>query len=150
MSVRSSVVAALVAAGVRCEVGPVLRAGGIDVRCAGRIGGLHERRKRSAGGSLENPANLVPACNPCNAALESLGDVAIEEASGSLLVVRCRHDEWGALGERGDGELVAVDCEVCGGAWVRAVAVGARLLVPCCGAELPPCHSGPEPLGWGS
>lgn len=62
--------------------------------CSGsRIGGLHERRKRSAGGSLTNRQNLIPACNSCNQWVENYP----LEARLIGLVVRAGDDEWEEL-----------------------------------------------------
>jgi hypothetical protein len=61
--------------------------------CTQRLEGLHERRKRSAGGSLTNRQNLIPACNRCNQWVE---DHPIE-AHRIGLVVRSGDDEWREL-----------------------------------------------------
>lgn len=69
---------------------PALRA----VReCHGGMEGLHERRKRSAGGSLVNLQNLMPACNPCNLWVEDYPEAA--RCIG--LVVRSGDPEWEEL-----------------------------------------------------
>lgn len=91
----------LVAQGVGCLIGPLLEAAGVDVRCRRRVEGLHERRKRSAGGSLVNPENLIPACNWCNGWVEDEPALA-RELFGSVLVVREGDVEWGGLGARSD------------------------------------------------
>jgi hypothetical protein len=44
--------------------------GQVVASCTGRLEGMHERRKRSAGGSLTNRQNLLPSCNRCNVAVE--------------------------------------------------------------------------------
>ena len=41
-----------------------------DDRCTGRADSVHELKKRSALGSITDPANCVPCCNPCNSAIE--------------------------------------------------------------------------------
>lgn len=55
-----------------CELGPriaqVDMAGARD--CRGRASTLHELRKRSQGGSIVDPANVLPACAPCNGWVE--------------------------------------------------------------------------------
>lgn len=61
--------------------------------CRGVIEGLHERRKRSASGSLDNPQNLVPACNACNGWVEDQPIIA--RLIG--LVVRAGDPEWEEL-----------------------------------------------------
>jgi len=100
--VRAPQVAALVKAGVTCELGLIVdRAsalmGGPAV-CTKRIGGLHELRKRSAGGSLVNPDNLRPACNRCNGWVEDHP----KEAYQLGLVVRQGDTDWERLGKRAD------------------------------------------------
>jgi hypothetical protein len=90
----------LVEEGATCQVCPVLQRLGIPIRCAGQISGLHERRKSSSGGSRENPANLIPACNFGNGYIEdAVGPhrLLIEESD---LVVRQRDPEWESLGRR--------------------------------------------------
>lgn len=91
----------LVAEGVGCLIGPLLEAAGVDVRCRRRIEGLHERRKRSAGGSLVNPENLIPACNWCNGWVEDEPADA-RDLFGATLVVREGDPEWERLGARND------------------------------------------------
>jgi hypothetical protein len=101
---RRPYVEALLAAGVGCELGPILAELGIRRRCAGRLEGLHERRKRSAGGSLTNRANLVPACNLCNGYLEDAVGADRELIEGcDALVVREGHPEYVRLGAKTDG-----------------------------------------------
>jgi hypothetical protein len=96
---RVPLVQELVAAGFGCEVGPLLKAYGLDSsHCRGRIEGLHELRKRSAGGSLTNPDNLVPACNPCNGFIEQ--EPGMARSLG--LVILEGDPEWEALGARQD------------------------------------------------
>lgn len=103
-TVRIPTIEAMVAAGRTCEVCPLLMGAGIPgVRCSGRIEGLHERRKSSAGGSRVNPANLVPACNHGNGLVETrAGDV--RDRLGDRLVVRQGDPEWDLLGRRRDRE----------------------------------------------
>ena len=101
---RRPYIEALLAAGVGCEIGPVLAELGIRQRCSGRLEGLHERRKRSAGGSLTNRANLVPACNLCNGYLEdAVGEDRTLIEACDALVVREGHPEYVQLGRRADG-----------------------------------------------
>jgi hypothetical protein len=100
-TVRAPAVAGLVAAGESCRIGPVLADAGLFAGCSGAVQGLHERRKRSAGGSLNNPANLVPACNVCNGWIEDHPALA-REHFGSALVVREGDEEWEALSRRHD------------------------------------------------
>lgn len=61
--------------------------------CNGRQQGLHELRKRSAGGSLDNPSNLLGACIPCNGWVERWPDLAHRLG----LVVRPGDPEWDEL-----------------------------------------------------
>ena len=95
----------MIAEGRRCEIGPILVRYGLDgaKTCMSRIEGLHELRKRSAGGSLRNPSNLVPACNPCNGWVEDNP----EEAHILGLVIREGDEGYEALGVRQDIMLPA-------------------------------------------
>lgn len=99
--VRAPQVRALRAAGARCELGPVIAAAGGASGCTGHVEGLHERRKRSAGGSLVNPRNLMASCNRCNSFVEC-EPALIRELTGTALVVREGDPEWVALGKRAD------------------------------------------------
>lgn len=100
--VRAPAVAELVAAGERCRIGPMLDSAGVTPNpCTGNVQGLHERRKRSAGGSLKNPANLIPACNGCNGWIEDHPEDA-RERFGVRLVVREGDFEWDLLSVRTD------------------------------------------------
>ena len=102
---RIPAIEAMVAEGRRCEIGPVLAHHGLDGgrSCIGRIEGLHELRKRSAGGSLINPANLMPACNPCNGWVEDYP----EESHILGFVVREGDEGYEELGKRNDISLAA-------------------------------------------
>lgn len=101
---RIPTIEAMVAAGRRCEVCPLLMAAGIPgVRCTGRIEGLHERRKSGAGGSRVNPANLVPACNLGNGLIEDEAG-RVRARLGDRLIVREGDPEWDQLGRRRDRE----------------------------------------------
>lgn len=92
----------IVAAGVKCLIGPLFVDLGVDDHaCSGRVEGLHERRKRSAGGSLVNERNLIPACNLCNGWVEDHPSEA-RILFGELLVVREGDSEWEELGARAD------------------------------------------------
>lgn len=96
----------LVAAGIGCEICPVLEEFGVQVHCAGRIEGMHERRKSGSGGSRMNHDNLIPACNWGNGYLEDCtGDVRIyvEEVG---LVVREGHPDWDRFSKRHDRSRV--------------------------------------------
>jgi hypothetical protein len=96
---------AMVKDGRGCEIGPELSRLGVRLvrrHCKGGIEGLHERRKRSAGGSLTNDDNLVPACNYCNGWIEDNPDT-VRELTGTQFVVREGDDEYEALGKRADG-----------------------------------------------
>jgi hypothetical protein len=91
----------LIAAGLGCLIGPLLAEAGIATQCRQRIEGLHERRKRSAGGSLTNSVNLIPACNWCNGWIEDHPAQA-RSTFGTALVVREGDVEWESLGARAD------------------------------------------------
>lgn len=101
--VRIPLIKELIEAGHGCGIGPVLMAAGLDQarHCRGKIEGLHELRKRSAGGSLVNPDNLIPACNYCNGLVEDEGGV-IRELTGTAFIVREGDPEWESLGKRQD------------------------------------------------
>jgi hypothetical protein len=57
-----------------CEVCPVLATVGIVLvpQPLHRAQACHERQKRSAGGDLGNPANLLAACHVGNGAIETI------------------------------------------------------------------------------
>lgn len=63
-------------------------------RCTFQAQGVHERRKRSSGGSLSTPANLMAACNRCNDWVEDRPLIAHRLG----LVVRPGDPEWEELG----------------------------------------------------
>lgn len=99
---RAPQVRELIESGVRCQVSPILERAGIRLlRCGGQITGLHERRKRSSGGSLVNPENTIPACSWCNGFIEDEPEL-VRELTGTALVVREGDPEWGDLGSRND------------------------------------------------
>lgn len=102
---RRALVEALIAADLtECQVGAVLmralREGAVEGdtlpveeacgACHMSMEGLHERRKRSAVGSLRTLVNLMPCCNPCNLWIED--HPAIAHQLG--LVVRPGDDDW--------------------------------------------------------
>jgi len=97
---RIPLIESLVKLGVTCEVSPTLRAAGIAAasRCRGRLEGLHEIRKRTSGGSLTNPKNLVPSCNVCNGWIEDNPT----EAHNRRLVARPGDEDWDELGSDAD------------------------------------------------
>jgi hypothetical protein len=98
---RRPLIRALNERGVGCLICPLLVEAGVFTHCAGVIEGLHERRKRSAGGSLVNPSNLIPCCNWANGWVEDHPAEA-RDWFGSLLVVREGDPEWEVLGRRSD------------------------------------------------
>lgn len=114
---RAALVARLAAEGVRCEIGPAVLAAGVSAPCIGRIGGLHERRKRSGVGSAENPANLIPACNPCNGWIEDVGNDRMRELLGEelagWLVIRPGDDEWHEMLRDRDAEYPPLEVRLC-------------------------------------
>lgn len=63
--------------------------------CGGWAIGLHEIRKRSAGGSILNPANVVRTCSPCNSWVEDHPLLARQAG----LVVRAGDDGFDELGQ---------------------------------------------------
>ncbi len=82
---------------VRCQVGAAVRAGGDRAGwCGGRASCWHELRKRSAGGSILNPENLVAACGQCNGWVED----EPESARRVGMVVLEDDPRWEQLGER--------------------------------------------------
>lgn len=114
---RAPLVRALIDAGVRCEVCPRIDAAGYQVRCAGAVQGVHERRKRSSGGSLVVAENLIPSCNWGNGWIEDNPGRARETGTG--LVVRSGDEEWDRLGVRSDPSPVEVlVCPRCGSPYV--------------------------------
>lgn len=66
--------------------------------CTHEPTGLHERRKRSAVGSLTMLANLMPACSSCNQWCER----EPEAAHSVGLVVRPGDHEWFLCGVKGE------------------------------------------------
>lgn len=106
--VRAPLVKRLRDEGHPCEIGQMLADVGHDrVRhCQREVQGLHERRKRSAGGSLIKPENLVPACNLCNGWIEEATGEDRELLLELGLIVRAGDPEWDELGKAGDEENV--------------------------------------------
>lgn len=98
---RIPLIQALIEAGSSCEICPMFLGAGLEIHCAGRIEGLHERRKRSSGGSLVHRDNLIPSCNWANSFIECNPD-QIRLLFGDVLVVREGDDEWKALSKRND------------------------------------------------
>lgn len=98
---RVPLIEEMIEAGYSCELGVILVEAGFEPGCIGQIQGIHERRKRSSGGSLTNRSNLMAACNLCNGYLEDHPEV--RDATGTLLVVREGDPEWHQLGIRNDG-----------------------------------------------
>lgn len=98
--VRVPLIESLIRSGVGCLICPLLQDESISTNCAG-IQGLHERRKRSAGGSLINPLNLIPACNWSNGFIED-NPKLIRDLFGQVLVVREGDEDWEQLGSRND------------------------------------------------
>ena len=96
---RVPLIEKLIKAGVRCEIGPVLAQAGLPVQCTGEIQGIHERRKRSAGGSLTKAENLIPSCNSCNGFIEDEPEI-VRHYTGDMLVVREGDPEYEFLGSR--------------------------------------------------
>lgn len=59
-----------------CEIGPVLTNHSVENDCTRTATCLHERKKRSQGGSLTDPVNLLRSCEFCNPFLEEIPEVA--------------------------------------------------------------------------
>lgn len=101
---RRRLVKALQDAGMwECQIGPVLRRAyfdnahdirAADLDCLDEPSGIHERRKRSSGGSLTVLANLMPACTWHNQWVEREPDIARRLG----LVVRPGDQDWFMLG----------------------------------------------------
>lgn len=97
---RRALVKALIGAGLwECQIGVTLRRESFigahaidysDIACVGEPSGIHERRKRSSGGSLTLLANLMPACTWHNQWCEREPEIAHELG----LVVRPGDREW--------------------------------------------------------
>lgn len=93
-----------------CEIEVILRTAPIRfyeqlvrswmLPCGGPLA-WHERRKRSAGGSILNPDNLVGACNRHNEWVEDNPGLA-RQLGGTRLVVREGDPEYEALSKRWD------------------------------------------------
>lgn len=49
-----------------CEAGPVIWVAGYDSKCQRVAVDVHERKRRSQGGSLEDPVNLMRVCRLCH------------------------------------------------------------------------------------
>jgi hypothetical protein len=64
----------------RCVIGPILQTAGRPeaANCRGWASELHERVKRSRGGSPLDPANLLPTCRPCHEVTEAEVKVSTE------------------------------------------------------------------------
>lgn len=97
---RAPLVRSYVESGGTCEVCPLLRRAGIPTRC-GPIGGMHERRKSSSGGSRVNRRNLLAACNWSNGFIEDEPELVRQEL-GPMLVLRERDAEWPEMSKRND------------------------------------------------
>lgn len=120
-TVRARLVARLAVDGVVCEICPELARYGVVVPggCSG-LGGLHERRKRSAVGTVEHAPNLIPACNLSNGWIETVGNDELRRFGVfPWLVVIEGDDEWESCGRDVDPEPVEVKlCQRCGDAYV--------------------------------
>lgn len=92
---RVPLTASILAVDPYCNLGPIIATVDDRHRCHVQAIGLHERRKRSAGGSLTRVANLMGTCSPCNSWVEDNPDAAHRLG----LVVRAGDSEWSALGQ---------------------------------------------------
>jgi hypothetical protein len=91
----SSFVSAMLAVDKRCEVGPRIRRAIHHYRgCRRTATGLHHLRKRSAGGALCDPDNVMRSCDPCNVWVEDHPRLARDLG----LVVREGDSAWARLG----------------------------------------------------
>lgn len=98
-----SFVAATLAVSSTCAVGPRIRRLVVHYRgCRHRATGLHHLRKRSAGGALCDPDNVLPCCDVCNGWIEDHP----REAHRLGLVVREGDKRWARLGN--DTKVVPV------------------------------------------
>lgn len=139
MRARAALVGELIAAGVRCEIGHVLAAAGVSpFPCTGAAEGIHERRKRSASGSMTIGANLIPACNGCNGWIEDWLDVLADEDDpewvpmARFLVCRPGDDGFDDLGVRSEGPVLAVRaCSRCLVPFCTVGPEGGILVAPC-------------------
>lgn len=90
-----SFVAGMMAESTRCEVGLRIRRLVVHYRgCQKRATGLHHLRKRSAGGALCDPDNVVRCCDACNGWIEDHPHDALMIG----LVVREGDKRWAQLG----------------------------------------------------
>lgn len=92
--VRVPLVRSMFAESPWCELGERIATVDEDHVCTRRAEGLHELRKRSAGGSMTNRANLLRACNACNGWVENFPRLA----HWVRLVVREGDPLWEDLG----------------------------------------------------
>lgn len=98
---RVPLVKRLISKGVTCHICPYFEDLGISMECGVVIGGMHERRKSSSGGSRVNRHNLIPACNYGNGFIESEPKLT-RDLFGDLFVVREGDPEWAELSKRHD------------------------------------------------
>lgn len=101
---RRALVKSLQDAGLwECQIGPVLRHAWAtdkvrvslaDIDCFDAPSGIHERRKRSSGGSLTMLVNLMPACSFHNQWVEREPEIARRLG----LVVRPGDVDWDLCG----------------------------------------------------
>src|SRR5687767_4128374 len=85
------------ALGIAATSSPSVAAARLIADCEGRADCVHERRRRSQGGSLTKRVNLATLCSPCNNLIESDADVAAF-AHRVGLVVRRGDPEWEEMG----------------------------------------------------
>lgn len=81
-----------------CEIGPILMKETHYEGCTGRATTFHEKRKRSAGGSITNRENLMASCHLCNMYVEEFPEISHHLG----LVLREGDPEWAAMSKRND------------------------------------------------
>lgn len=76
-----------------CHVGPLISRVDPSYRgCAGRMGGLHHKQKRSANKArIMDPTNVLRSCNPCNGHIE---DHPPQGGWPTTLVTRPGDPDW--------------------------------------------------------
>lgn len=88
-------VAGMLAVDKRCWVGrEIVRIDRHYRECTRTADGLHHLRKKSSGGALMDPDNVLRSCNHCNTWVEDHPTLAWEAG----LVVRAGDPDWERLG----------------------------------------------------
>lgn len=73
---RIPLIKEMIEANTPCELGPIIMKETHWMGCAGRASTYHEKRKRSAGGSIINRENIMASCHNCNMYVEQFPEVS--------------------------------------------------------------------------